>query len=225
MVDSNESFASRVYNSTLPTFLNFFAATTEIASFQFDTQRNVMYALCFDLRGSQRSCSFIQIYDLGSHGDEFKRVTTITQRQIVESMHRDINGQTSFMFDDHDSDRYRFKSIHPLVCSESHFEHLMIVTENGLRIGISFSETEDDYEGPNQRQQSLGQQFDYTYPPRFTSHWLITSVHATPSGEDAESVFALNPNFFKIANLTRRNPMNYRISPTYYFDGCLVFDQ
>ena len=186
-----------------------------------------MYSLCYDLRGSEKSSSFVQVFDLGVLGDEFKKVTTITQKQIVESLHRDINGQTSFTYDDRhaESEGYRFKSIHPLVCSESHFEHLMIVTENGLRIAINFSETEDGLGIPDNKKEKLGQQFDYTYPPRFTSHWMITSVHATPSLSDAELVFSTNPSFFKITNLTRRNPANFQLTDSSYSnsDSCLVY--
>ena len=81
--DLSQNPLSKVIKSVAPSISYFFNQKKMVQSIKFDEQRNIMYVLQQQLKNGQ---SIIEVYDLGSIGDQFAKVATITQKSFVRHL-------------------------------------------------------------------------------------------------------------------------------------------
>ena len=80
-VDDNESKAARMLKQIIPNFLNVFAQKYVFSDIKIDEQRNIMYVLRHQIIDEAQKTlgpGFIDVYDLGIHGDSFAKVLSIS---------------------------------------------------------------------------------------------------------------------------------------------------
>lgn len=115
-----------------------------------DEQRNILYVLYSNVKAGANDEAIchgptsVDVYDLGTLGDQFSKVTTIHQKAIA----RAIRASYGVNMDEADRDaqeasarELRMVSIHPITARESNTLHLLIVTKNQLRLYVGFTES------------------------------------------------------------------------------------
>jgi hypothetical protein len=110
-------------NTVAPSIMNFFNAKKMVKDIKFDEQRNIMYVLQYLVKTSkskpmQIGQSLIDVYDMGTLGDQFSKVSSINQKNFVRNM-MDYQG----LILEHDKIKgkpeYKITSIQPICTCES----------------------------------------------------------------------------------------------------------
>jgi len=108
----------------IPNFLNVFAQQKVFSDLQIDEQRNVMYVLTHQIIEPTHKTlgpAFIDVYDLGIHGDSFAKVLTISQTEMAKVIQENVGvylppgSKHSYSH----LAQYQIASIHPITTSES----------------------------------------------------------------------------------------------------------
>jgi hypothetical protein len=68
---------TKAIKSVAPSISYFFNQRKMVQSIEFDDQRNIMYVLQYQLKKKDFGSSIIEVYDLGTIGDQFAKVSTI----------------------------------------------------------------------------------------------------------------------------------------------------
>eukprot|EP00347_Sterkiella_histriomuscorum_P003419 403364365 len=213
---------------------NFFKADfrKKIKDIKFDTSRNYLYSFCTSLEERSLGQAVIEVFDLGSLGNEFRKVCQINQYQIVERLlefqNRTIMGKGYDIYEV--SKEFNIVLVQPILFSQSKIFHLLVVTQNGHRIYIQFQEdvydkvvTEEDLEKPDAV-------FDFLIQHRFTHRWEIVSVLELPDEESVEDHLdeAIQKGIYKVYNMTSKSQKSYLDSEGIAYDtleSTLIYSQ
>ena len=115
-----------------------------------DNTRHLLYALnyysnnenIFDIDNIYDSC--ISIYDLGSDGNSFEKIGQINQETLIENFRQSLFGMNL------NPNNYIITDIIPFRRNEMKFNHLLIITRNGIKIFIKFDVIIDEKKYPNE---------------------------------------------------------------------------
>lgn len=131
--------------------------------------------------------SLIEVYDMGTLGDQFSKVSSINQKSFVRKL-LDYQGLILEHDKIKDKPEYKITSIQPICTCESIERHLLVTTKGGLRVYISFDEIKREGRLIKDH-ENLNLQFDYNEPYKISQKFKIQSVHSMPLETDVNDIF------------------------------------
>ena len=128
----------------------------------------------------------IDVYDLGTLGDQFSKVVTINQRAIASA----IRASCGINQDNVDQEtlnssfkQFKMASIHPITVRESNTLHLLIVTQNKLRLYVGFTESLKREAVLIRDQEKRGLQYDHLVSRRISYKYNIFKSQSFPNDD------------------------------------------
>ena len=138
----------------------------------------------------------IDVYDLGTLGDQLSKVVTINHRAIAGAI-----GASCGINQDHvDQEtlnssfkQFKMASIHPITVRESNTLHLLIVTQNKLRLYVGFAESQKREAVLIRDQEKRGLQYDRLLSRRISSKFTIFKSQSFPNDDLVTETYSQCP--------------------------------
>ncbi|CDW87945.1 UNKNOWN [Stylonychia lemnae] len=185
----NDYSAGSFLEKLLPSFI-VDRSRKKIVDIKFDDSRNYLYSMAVSLDRETQGQAEIDVYDLGVFGNQFNKVVSIKQYEILEAF---ISYQKISIFGKGFdilklSENFKIIFIQPILTNESEIHHLLLVTESGDRIYLSFDQYDIDIKKQDQY-LNLDAIVDFYVTSRFKKDWIIREVLKFPKIEETEELF------------------------------------
>jgi hypothetical protein len=156
-----------------------------IVDIKIDEQRNILYSQCTSLDETTLYQTLVEVFDLGKLSNEFKKIATIRQYEVVERMFEFWGRDTKIKGRDIFEIAADFKIIYisPVTFSESRQWHLLLVTQNGYRIFIRF-ELDQVSEPSEEELKKSDAIVDFIIDLRFKKYWSIAEIMYLPEEDN-----------------------------------------